>query len=88
MVIDTTRLLFRFIISALSATACIFPNRETVGEPVEPLPAGLPDCCLRACRIVACGLAGPLPAGLPNRCLRALPDHGHFDGLSDRSRFW
>ncbi len=50
MVIDTTRLLFRFIISALSATACIFPNRETVGEPVEPLPAGLPDCCLRACR--------------------------------------
>ena len=65
MVIDTTRSLFRFIISALSATACIFPNRETVGDPVEPLPAALPD-----------------------RCLRALPDHGHIDGLSDRSRFW
>ena len=80
MVIDTTRLFFLFIISALSAMVCIFPNRETVGEPVEPLPAALPDCCLRACRTVACGFAGLLPAGLP--------DHGHFDGLSDRSRFW
>ena len=56
-----------------------YSNRETVGEPVEPRPAALPDCCLRACRTIACGLcrtvacgfAGPLPAGLPNRCLRA-----------------
>ena len=63
MVIDTTRLFFLFIISALSAMVCIFPNRETVGEPVEPLPAALPDCCLRACRTVACGFAGLLPAG-------------------------
>ena len=41
-----------------------YSNRETVGEPVEPLPAALPDCCLRLCRIVACGLCRIVACGL------------------------
>ena len=79
MVIDTTRLLFRFIISALSATASIFPTER---RSESQLNHGL-----RLCRTVACGFAGLLPAGfagllpagfagllpaaLPDCCLRA-----------------